>query len=154
MRGNLPLAAVGERTQIRVHALVDSLTYGGAELLLSEFAAVAPAAGIDFSVGYLQERADNPGVERLQANGVEPMLVGIPPHLFHPAAFLRVRRHLAAIKPDIVHTHLGDADLLGGTAARSLGLPVLSTVHAIGSLQSLRQSRRGRVLARLIALAR
>jgi glycosyltransferase involved in cell wall biosynthesis len=40
-----------------------------------------------------------------------------------------VRRHFAAVKPDIVHTHLGTSDLIAGLAARSLGLPAVSTLH-------------------------
>ena len=43
---------------------------------------------------------------------MQPRLVGIPRH-FGPAAFLAVRRQIAELRPDIVHTHLGYADLLG-----------------------------------------
>jgi len=41
-----------------------------------------------------------------------------------------MRRHLLAVAPDLVHTHLGYADLVGGLAARSLGVRTVSTVHA------------------------
>ena len=63
---------MGDPRKIRVHALVDSLSAGGAELLLAEFAKVAPSVGIDFSVGYLQARNGNPGAERLMAAGWSP----------------------------------------------------------------------------------
>jgi glycosyltransferase involved in cell wall biosynthesis len=122
---------MGDRAPLHVHALIDSLTCGGAELLLAEFAEVAPAAGIELTVGYLQDRAGSPAAERLREAGVEPVLVGIPSHLY-PSAFRLVRRHLAAHSPDVLHTHLGYSDLLGGVAARSLGIPMVSTIHAIG----------------------
>jgi glycosyltransferase involved in cell wall biosynthesis len=114
---------------IRVHALIDTLAVGGAETVLADLAAAAPAAGIELSVGVLKAVDDAHTTARLRAAGVEPQLVGIPPHL-GPGAFLAVRRQLAAVAPDVVHTHLGYADLLGGPAARSLGLPTVATLHA------------------------
>lgn len=140
---------------LHVHALVDSLAGGGAELLLAELGAVAEAAGIELSVGYLQERDGNPAAERLRAVGIEPTLVGIPGHLY-PSAFRRVHRHLAAVRPRVLHTHLGNADLLGGLAARSLRIPAVSTIHAIMGGQGSGTAAGGLeyVKARLMALAR
>jgi glycosyltransferase involved in cell wall biosynthesis len=43
----------------------------------------------------------------------------------------RVRDHLAAVAPDLLHTHLGYADFLGGLAARSLAVPSVSTIHVM-----------------------
>jgi glycosyltransferase involved in cell wall biosynthesis len=114
---------------IRVHALIDTLGVGGAESVLADLATAAPAAGIELSVGVLKAVDGAHATARLRAAGVEPRLVGIPPHL-GPGAFLAVRRQLAAVRPDIVHTHLGYADLLGGPAARSLGVPTVATLHA------------------------
>jgi glycosyltransferase involved in cell wall biosynthesis len=114
---------------IRVHALIDSLSVGGAETLLAEFAAVAPLADIELTVGYLKSRNVAQCADRLREAGVEPRLVGISRHL-GPAALVAVRRQLADVRPDLVHTHLGYADLLGGPAARSLGIPSVSTLHA------------------------
>src|SRR6266571_3307138 len=62
---------------LRVHALISSLTWGGAEMLLSEFAAGAPSAGIELSVGYLEDRDGSPGAARLVQRGVEPVLAPI-----------------------------------------------------------------------------
>jgi glycosyltransferase involved in cell wall biosynthesis len=140
---------------LHVHALVDSLAGGGAELLLAELGAVAEAAGIELSVGYLQERDGSPAAERLRAVGIEPTLVGIPEHLY-PSALRRVRRHLTAVRPQVLHTHLGNADLLGGLAARSLRIPAVSTIHAIMGGQGSGTAAGGReyVKARLMALAR
>jgi len=115
---------------IRVHALIDSLGIGGAEMVLAEFAAVAPLGGIELSVGYLKDVGESARTaSRLRAAGIEPRPVGISRHL-GPAAFLAVRRQLAELSPEIVHTHLGYADLLGGPAARSLGIPAVCTLHS------------------------
>jgi glycosyltransferase involved in cell wall biosynthesis len=114
---------------MRVHALIDTLGVGGAQSVLAEFAAVAPLAGIELSVGYLQDVEVAPNAARLREAGVEPRPVAIPRHL-GPAAFLAVRRQLADLRAELVHTHLGYADLLGGPAARSLGIPAVATLHA------------------------
>src|SRR5690606_13088475 len=82
-------------------------------------------------VGYLQEGHEgSPAAERLRALGVEPTLIGIPSTL-SARALRMVRRHLADARPDLVHTHLGASDLLGGLAARRIGIPWVSTVHAM-----------------------
>ena len=52
-----------------------------------------------------------------------------------------VRRHLAEVRPDILHTHLGYADMLGGLAARSLGIPAISTIHIMEWQRDVRDTR-------------
>lgn len=113
---------------IRVHALIDGLGWGGAEMLLGDFAAGAATAGIQLSVGFLKERDGSPAAARLRAQGVEPVQVPVT-RLLEPSALRTVRRHLAEVRPDVVHTHLGYSDFLGGIAARSLGVPAVSTMH-------------------------
>jgi glycosyltransferase involved in cell wall biosynthesis len=44
-------------------------------------------------------------------------------------AFALMRARLAALRPDVVHTHTAKAGALGRIAARSLGLPCLHTYH-------------------------
>jgi glycosyltransferase involved in cell wall biosynthesis len=111
---------------VRVHLLIDTLGVGGAEVLLTEFARID---GVDLSLGCLKDVGSSHVAERLRASGIEPRCVGIPPRL-GVAAFRRVRRHLAESRPALVHTHLGYADLLGGPAARSLGIPSVTTIHS------------------------
>lgn len=96
-------------------------------MLLPELAAVAPEAGIDLSVGYLLEKGATPAAERLREAGVTPTPVGV--RSLAPTAVRTVRRHLQQVAPDVVHTHLGYSDLLGGLAARSLKLPSVATLH-------------------------
>lgn len=117
---------------IRVHVLIDSLTWGGAESLLADLASGASAGGLDLSVGYMQEVDGSPSAARLRDRGVDPRLVGIS-RLVEPSALLRTRRQLQRLRPDIVHTHLGTADVHGGLAARSLGIPSLSTIHLMAA---------------------
>lgn len=140
---------------IHVHMLIDTLAVGGAEILLAELASVARDGGMELSIGYLQNRRGDQVVARLRAAGVQPTCVGIPGRL-GAQAFLRVRRHLAEVRPALVHTHLGYADLLGGLAARSLGLPTVATLHSHAPPSTARERMRLRmtVAARRACAAR
>jgi glycosyltransferase involved in cell wall biosynthesis len=133
---------------IRVLALIDSLGTGGAEFLLGDFAARAPDGGIDLSVAYLHARGDH-GLRRLRAGGVEAVHVPVT-SLVGPGGLWRIRRHLATVRPEILHTHLGTSDFLGGLAARSLRLPAVSTVHVM----EWPRDRRNDVKVQLISAAR
>lgn len=141
---------------LRVHTLIDSLSWGGAETLLGDLAAGAPAAGIELSVGYLLERHGSPAAAALRARGVEPLHVG-GGKLLDVRALGRVRAHLRAHAPDVVHTHLQMADVQGTLAARSLGIPAVSTLHLVAGQPTGTASddgARGRARARLAALVR
>ena len=132
-----------------MHALIDGLSFGGAEALLADFAVGAPAAGIELSVGYLLEKDGSPLAARLREQGVNPVHAPIS-GLLKPSAFRSVRRHLAELRPDVVHTHLGYSDLLGGAAARSLGIPAVASIHVMQWERGLRDD----VKLRLMAVAR
>lgn len=142
--------SAGAGRPLRVHAVIDSLTWGGAELLLADLAAAAPKAGLDLTVSHLLDVDGNPAARRLRAVGVDPASLSAAG--LRPASVRRVRDELRRIRPDVVHTHLGHADFVGGWAARSLRLPCVSTVH-------LAQGRepgvvRERVKARIFAATR
>jgi glycosyltransferase involved in cell wall biosynthesis len=114
--------------QVRVLALIDHFVQGGAETLLSRFAVAAPEAGIDLSVACLEERDGNPAAAPLRDHGIELVnldLAGRPDF----RALRTVRDHIARVRPELVHTHLGSSDLLGCVAAQSLATPAVSTIH-------------------------
>lgn len=135
---------------LRVLVVIDSLTHGGAELLLTDFVAAAGAARIEPSVAYLGERDGSPGAARLREHGIEPVCIAID-GLLHPRSLTRLRAHVRDVAPDIVHTHLDYADFMGGIASRSLGIPMVSTVHV---MEWRAGGTRDRVRGRLIASGR
>jgi glycosyltransferase involved in cell wall biosynthesis len=143
----------GSNGALRVHVLIDSLNWGGAETLLADFAAGAPTAGIDLSVGYLQEVNGSPSAAALRIRGVEPELVGVRKLLDVESAW-RVRRHVARVRPDLLHTHLGAADVHGTMAARSLRIPSVSTIHVVAPPTMHELARREAARVRLMAAAR
>lgn len=116
-------------------------------MLLSELAAGAIDVGIEFSVAYLQH--EGPPADRLRELGIFPKRVPTT-SLLGPRDFWRVRTHLARVQPDLLHTHLGYSDFLGGIAARSLGIPSVSTLH----VAEWEREFRDRVKLMLMASAR
>ncbi|HUR84048.1 MAG TPA: glycosyltransferase family 4 protein [Solirubrobacteraceae bacterium] len=132
---------------LRVLALIDSLNWGGAEMLLADFARGCALADMRLSVAYLAEQHGSPAAARLRAAGVEPILVPVG-GLLRASSLRRVRRLLRALVPDLVHTHLAYADILGGAAARSLGIPSVSTVHVMQWERGARERAKAVLAAR------
>ncbi len=134
----------GVHHPLRVLVVIDSLVRGGAEGLLVELARAAPRHGIALSVAYLTDKDGSPNASGLRSAGVEPHLVRVRT-MWRPDDLLRVRRYIAGARPDVVHTHLGYSDVLAGVAARSLGIPAISTVHVMEWGGPLRDHVRARL---------
>jgi len=72
---------------------------------------------------------------RLAEIGIATHNLGIE-SVADPRAIWRGARLIERIGPDLVHTHLLRADLLGGVAARSAGIPlIVSTAYAVGAFR-------------------
>ena len=145
---------------MRVAFVIDTLTWGGAETLLADALAALAGTGVEASVTYLKDLHGSPMAAQLRRAGHEPVLVAMTA-LASPSTVRRLRAGLRDLRPDVVHTHLGYADLLGGIAARSLGIPVVSTLHVMewertgreGVKQQLFARARRHAAARVIAVS-
>jgi glycosyltransferase involved in cell wall biosynthesis len=118
-----------EPGDIAVLAVIDHFVMGGAESQLARFALAAAGSGIRLSIACLEERDGNPAAAPLIEHGMAPVNLNLTGRQGLRSVHA-VRRHIAAVNPQIVHTHLGTADVLGGLAARSLAIPAISTIHA------------------------
>jgi glycosyltransferase involved in cell wall biosynthesis len=137
--------------QIDVLALIDHFVLGGAETLLARFAVAAPRAGVRLSVACLHELDGNPAARPLIELGRPPVnfnLVGRP----GLETIRAVREHIVRTRAQILHTHLGTSDLVGCIAARSLGVPVVSTVHTTDWGTTRRHRWRSEVERRIVKL--
>ena len=134
---------------LHVLVVIDGLGWGGAEMLLADFVRALALEDITVSVAYLREKHGSPAAMRLRDVGLEPVGLDVG-GLLSPRSFRLVHRHVARLRPDVVHTHLGYSDLLGGLAAGARGVPVVSTIH----LTQWKRSPRERVKLRLFDLGR
>lgn len=108
---------------VRVVYVIDSLVAHGAETSLADLAPAHADHGIALEVAYLRPRRDL--APRFAA-------AGVPVHDLSGAGgragtVRALRSLLAERRPDLVHTALYEASVLGRLAARSLGLSVVTT---------------------------
>lgn len=135
---------------MRVLHVIHSLAPGGAEAVLVDLARVAPHAGLEVAVMPLVQADDDRHDRALRALGVPALPLALSSR-WDPHAFRRA--HIAARQwgPDIVHTHLKHADLVGAFLARRTGAPMVSTLHVMEDVVGLvpRTKRRLAAAARL-----
>lgn len=64
--------------------------------------------------------------DQLRALGIPVESLHMRPGIPNPVALIRLIRDLRRLKPDLVHTWMYHADLMGGVAARLAGVPALA----------------------------
>ena len=117
---------------LRVLYLIDSLAGGGAERSLAALAPAYRDRDLRLTVGYLHER---PGVRAdLEAAGAAVRSLEGP--LGMAGAVGRARRLVADVRPDLVHTTLFEADLVGRAAAGRVPVVTSLVNHAYGAAQA------------------
>ena len=110
--------------------MIDSLGPGGAEQLMPTILKNLKQAGFNIRICALQIRAGNPIASELERLGLPVDLVPIS-NLRQPSNLFRVLRYLRLHHPQLLHTQLEFADILGTVAAKILGIPSISTVHTL-----------------------
>lgn len=110
--------------------LIHSLGPGGAEQVLVDLATVAGDVGLQMTVLALVDHPTPVHAEDLRRAGIDVRTLGLSSR-WDPRAFVRAERIVAEACPDVLHTHLKHADIVGGVVARRLGLPQVSTLHVI-----------------------
>lgn len=111
---------------LRIMQIIDSLKYGGAEILLRDIAASLKELDQEVMVCYCTE---GPLSQDLSAMGIPVKKLSRMGRI-DPGLLLRMYIEIRKFKPDIVHTHLFKSDIHGRFAARLAGVPVvISTLH-------------------------
>lgn len=113
--------------RFRIVHLIETLGYGGAERLLATNLAHLDREAFEHIVVHLFE-PDSLRTE-IEALGVTCIGLRLPNRRNWMAGLRSLRRQLKASKPDLLHTHLVRADIYGRLAGRSLGIPVMCTIH-------------------------
>jgi glycosyltransferase involved in cell wall biosynthesis len=115
---------------------IDGLGMGGAERMMVPILKHLDRQTFAPRVCVFQERNGNPIAKALQEIGIPVDLLLIP-YLRDFSALPRLRSYLQKHKAHLVHTQLEFADILGGLAAKSLGLPGVSTIHTMPAQDEL-----------------
>jgi glycosyltransferase involved in cell wall biosynthesis len=115
---------------IRAAHVIHSLEPGGAESVLVGLTEAAPSAGLEIAVMPLIHPRDERHVRALRSRGVAVLEPNLRSR-WDPRAFPRAVHLLRAWNPDVIHTHLKHADIVGAVAARVLHRPLVSTLHIV-----------------------
>lgn len=119
-------APVEQDTPVRrriVHVIV-GLEVGGAETMLCRLV-LSQRQRFGHEVRVVSLTTEGPLGERLRSAGVDVHALGLRGPGNAPFVWSRLRRFLRRFPPDVVQTWMVHADLLGGTAARSIGVPAI-----------------------------
>src|SRR5690554_5995276 len=106
---------------VKVAHVIIGLNVGGAELMLKR---LIESHSHKPDIEHVVISLTNQGVlgEQLSNQGIALHCLGMTSLIKGPFVFLRLRKLLRLLHPDIVHTWMYHGDLLGGVAARSVGL--------------------------------
>lgn len=106
---------------MKITHVIIGLGIGGAELMLKRLVeGLNGKDGMEHSVISLTEVG--PVGKQLKEAGISVKALGMKNVLNFPATIYKLRNELKMQNPDIVHTWMYHADLLGGISARSLGI--------------------------------
>lgn len=120
---------------LKILVVINGLRQGGAEVQLVELSKVAAQAGIELMVCALRDPGEIPSggnsvFLELKAMGVPVFTTHFDGHI-SPKALVDLYRLASGLNPSLIHTHLADADLLGGLTATLLRVPWVSTIHEV-----------------------
>jgi glycosyltransferase involved in cell wall biosynthesis len=115
---------------VRVCHLIHELGPGGAEHVLVDLARLAAGAGIELRVLSLMPLGAHRYAQALRDLGVRVDSLDLPSR-WDPRGLGRAVRRLRAGPPQLLHSHLKDADLVAAYAAPRLGIPMISTLHLV-----------------------
>jgi len=135
--------AANELRPLKVLQVINHLKRGGgAEALLLTFAERASAHNIECHIVSLR------GEHSELSEEIEKL--GVKVHWFpavkliHPGRFINFYRFLKSLNPDVIHTHLTWANILGPMAGRCLKIPAVVSLHNM-TMVSLRHLYHGRL---------
>lgn len=109
---------------IKVLAVMDGTGTGGAETSMAAMAPLMAEHGVDFEVAYFYDR---PGAKEKFVEAGIP-LIHVPHGRSRLLTVWRLRRVIKERRPDVVHTMVYEADIIGRTAAFLARVPVMSSI--------------------------
>lgn len=115
---------------IRVLYLLSALIPGGAERLVHSLVQHLDRERMEVHIVALSSLRGNPFKAEFDQLGFPIKVLGAT-KMYHPQIYIDLRRYLVENHIDIIHTHLINPDYVGRIVGRSLGIPVISTMHNV-----------------------
>jgi len=134
---------------MRIVFIITGLSTGGAEIML--FKVLERLDRQRFTPHVISLTTLGELAPRIAALGIPVDAVGMKPGLPSPSGFFRLVRILKRLNPDVVHTWMYHADLLGGLAARLAGVPLVGWCIRNSNLDKNKTKLSTRAIVRLCA---
>ena len=115
---------------LRVCHVIHSLQPGGAEDSIAAIAGATGAARVEVEVLSLLPLGESRVARRLIENRIPVMSLELGSR-WDARALPAAARLLDERVPDVIHTHLKHADVVGSYASRKTGIPMVSTLHVV-----------------------
>ena len=131
--------------KIKVTFVITGLSTGGAEMMLFKLLEHIDRNRTELHVFSLTTMGELGG--RIAALGIPVEALGMRPGLPSPLAFMRLVKRLRDLRPDLVHTWMYHADLLGAVCRNSARYLGHSKFHS-GSGRDQMEYAFGRVVVR------
>ena len=109
---------------IKVLAVMDGTGTGGAETSMAAMAPLMAENGVELEVAYFHDRSG--AKEKFIEAGIP--LIHVPHGRNRLVTVWRLRRVIKERRPDLVHTMVFEADIIGRTAAFLARVPVMSSI--------------------------
>ncbi len=111
---------------MKILHFITSLKIGGAEQALCNMLALLQHQGFQHHVAYFY---DGPHVQTLHKLGIPTYQIKGLFHHYDPIALLRLKKLIRHIKPDVLHTSLWSANIIGRLLGRMHKIPVVCDLH-------------------------
>lgn len=114
---------------IRILHVISSLKLGGAESALVNYLTYAQRdQGYEHHVAYIH---DGPNRIKIEQLGVPVYHIRGIVHTYDPAIMWRLYRLVRKIKPNIIHTSLWSANVIGRFVGKICTIPIISDLHGL-----------------------
>ncbi len=112
---------------MKIFHLITSLKIGGAESALVNFLTKqSQNKEYQHHVAYFHQ---GPNIEKIENLGIKTFHVTGLVSYYDPVAFLRLKKVIQALQPDVIHTALWSSNILGRLLGKHLNIPVVSDLH-------------------------
>jgi len=111
---------------MKILHIISSLEVGGAQQALCNVLKKLREKGNDHIVAFFH---DGPHVKTLKKMGIQTYQITGLFNAFDPIAYGRLRQLIKTLQPDILHTSLWGANIMGRILGYQLNIPVISDLH-------------------------
>lgn len=111
---------------MKIFHIISGLKVGGAESALYNFLAHLPQNGDEHYVAYFHQGYNARAIQQLDIKVFH--IRGII-SCYDPCGYYRLKRIIRSIAPDLLHTSLWSANIVGRIIARQLNIPIICDIH-------------------------